>query len=134
MADIAQKWTRVTPMRSEDYRQGIESPKKDWETETKAAAGAWKDGVAKAAAAGSFGKGVDAAGTGKWKRKALDVGVDRWGPGVSVAGPDYAAGFGPYRDVIERTTLPPRGAKGDPRNYERVKAIGQALHNAKIGK
>ena len=132
ISDIAEKWTRVTPGRSEDYRGGIEAPKKDWETETKAAEGAYKAGVTKAAAEGRFGKGVDKAGTAKWKDRALLVGVDRWGPGVSVAGPAYASGFGPFRDVIERTTLPPRGPKGDPRNYERVKAIGDALHKAKL--
>ena len=134
ISEIAEKWTRVTPARSEDYKSGIESPKKDWATETKAAETAYKSGVTKAAAEGRFGKGVAAAGTEKWKKKALDVGVDRWGPGVSIAGPSYEKGFSPYRDVIERTTLPPKGAKGDPRNYERVKAIGEALHKAKLGK
>ena len=134
VSDIARKWTRVTPMRSEDYREGIENPRKDWETETKAAEGAWKEGVARAATEGRFGRGVDEAGTAKWKAKSLAVGVDRWGPGVSLAGPDYERGFAPFRDVIERTTLPPRYAKGDPRNYERVKAMGQALHEAKVGR
>lgn len=132
IGDIAEKWARVTPARSEDYKSGIESPKKDWEERTKAAEGAYKAGVTKAAAEGRFGRGVDRAGTEKWKARSLAVGVDRWGPGVSIAGPAYEKGFGPYRDVIERTTLPPRGPKGDPRNYERVKAIGEALHKAKL--
>ena len=47
---------------------------------------------------------------------------------------EYAKGFAPYHDVIEKTELPPRYAKGDERNYERVKAIGQALHKAKLAK
>lgn len=134
ISDIASKWTRVTPARSEDYREGVESPKKDWETETKAAEGRYKEGVTKAANEGRFGRGVSEAGTSKWKDRAIKVGVDRWGPGVSLAGPEYEKGFGPFRDVIERTSLPPRGPKGDPRNYERVKAIGDALHKAKIGR
>ena len=37
MAAIAEKWTRVTPQRTEDYKKGIESPRRDWESETIAA-------------------------------------------------------------------------------------------------
>ena len=131
-ADIAEKFSRVTPMRTEDYKQGIENPKKDWEAETFKAEGAYKEGIAAAIARGAFGKGVKEAGSAKWKENTLAKGVDRWGPGVSMAGPSYEKGFAPYRDTIERTNLPPRYAKGDPRNFERVKAIGLALHKKKI--
>ena len=48
-----------------------------------------------------------------------------------MAEPKYAAGFAPYRDAIERVTLPPRYARRDPRNLERVKAVVNALVEAK---
>jgi len=133
ISDIQRKWTEVTPGRADEYKLGVSSPKKDWETETKAAEPAYEEGVSAAIAQKRFGKGVSEAGTAKWKNGAVNKGVARFGPGVRVAGPEYAKGFGPYRDVIERITLPPRGPKGDPRNYDRVRAIGELLHGAKVG-
>lgn len=130
---ISKKWATVTPMRTEDYRQGIENPRKDWGTSTAASEGAYEAGVTQAIAKKKFGKGVKAAGTQAWQQGALQKGTTRWGPGVSMAGPKYAQGFAPYRDAIERVTLPPRYARRDPRNLERVKAIVMALVAAKEG-
>lgn len=134
ISDIARKWTDVTPGRADEYKAGVEAPKKDWEAETKAAEGAYEEGVTAAISEKRFGRGVGEAGTAKWKKGATEKGVARFGPGVRLAGPAYASGFGPYRDVIERVSIPPRGPKGDPRNYDRVRAIGEALHAAKVGR
>jgi len=50
-----------------------------------------------------------------------------------MAAPDYEQGWAPYREIIERIKLPERFAKGDPRNWERSKALGMALYKAKMG-
>ncbi len=130
--EIAEKWRRVVPGRTEDYRRGVEDPKVDWETATKAAEDRYRTGVTEAAAQGRFGAGVAKAGTAKWKDRATKLGPRRWSEGVGIAAPDYERGFGPYRDVIERTVLPEKFPKGDPRNYERVLAMGTALHELKV--
>lgn len=132
IASIRDKWTRVTPGRTEDYKLGIQNPKRDWETETLAAEGNWKLGVDKAQAAGLFGKGVKKAGSKKWQKKALLVGPGRFAEGVYAAGPDYETGFAPYRDAIERVDLGPRFPRRDPRNLERVKRVVDALITEKI--
>ena len=124
---IAQKWASVTPMRSADYQAGVENPRRDWAQATAAAESSYEAGVQQAIAKKRFGKGVKSAGTEKWRRGATEKGVVRWGPGVALAEPAYKSGFAPYRDAIEHTTLPPRYAKRDPRNLERVKAIVNAL-------
>jgi len=128
---IAAKWARVTPQRAPDYEEGVKSPRRPWAESAKRAEEAYKAGVTAAAQAGRYGKGVDAAGNEKWQKKALEKGVARYGPGVQVAADDYERGFAPYRDVIERTTLPPKYPKGDPRNIQRVAAIAKALRDAK---
>lgn len=132
VSKIAEKWATVTPGRSAQYRAGVETPLRDWATEASAAESSYDAGVQAAMGRKAFGKGVRKAGSEKWKRKAVDVGATRWGPGVSVAKPDYEAGFSPYADTISSVKLPPRGAKGDPRNLERVSAIANALHAKKI--
>ena len=129
---IAEKWARVTPGRSSDYRDGVTSPKKDWASNTEAAKDAYADGVTQSIANKSFEKGVKAAGTDKWKAKAQALGVPRWSQGIAAGKDDFSAGFAPFRDVIEKTTLPPRYRKGDPRNIDRVTKIATALHEAKV--
>ena len=131
VAKIAEKWARVTPQRAADYEAGVKDPIRDWAVNTGAANAAYKAGVADAIAKDRFLKGVQKAGTDKWKRKAVEVGPARFSQGVQVAQPDYEKGFAPFRDVIEKTTLPPRFAKGDPRNIDRVRVIAAALADAK---
>ncbi len=128
---IASKWARVTPGRSEDYRLGVENPRRDWAASTAAAEPAYESGVQQAIAKKRFGKGVKRAGSPKWAHGALVKGTTRWGPGVTIAEPDYAAGFAPFREAIAHVVLPPRYARRDPRNLERVKAIVNALIAAK---
>lgn len=130
-ASIAEKWARVTPQRTADYEAGVRQPAKDWANNTGAAEANYEAGVQKSIQKKSFGKGVKVAGTGKWQAKTIEKGTQRWGPGVSVAEADYESGFGPFRDEIERTTLPPRFPKGDPRNIERVSKLAAALHKKK---
>ena len=133
LASIREKWTRVTPGRTEDYKLGIQNPRRDWETETKASAGNWKAGVDAAAAKGLFQKGVTRAGTAKWRDRALKKGTGRFAEGVYLAGPDYEKGFAPFHAAIERVDLGPRFPKRDPRNLERVKRIVDALVEEKLG-
>lgn len=130
MSEIAEKWGRVTPQRSEDYKIGVETTKKDWERNTKAAEELYQKGVQQAITEKRFGKGVSAAGSTKWKEKTLAKGTTRWPEGVAVAQPEYEKGFSPIRDAIERTTLPPAGTKLSPQNFERVRAMATAISNA----
>jgi len=131
-SEIAEKWARVTPGRSADYAAGIEKPKKSWVEAAAAAEEAYEGGVQQAIAEKRYGKGVREAGDEKWKRKAKELGTTRWGPGISAAKADYEKGFAPFRDVIERTVLPPRKPKGDPSNIDRVRILAAALHEAKV--
>lgn len=127
---IAQKWATVTPQRVGDYEAGIQAPRRDWQQSTLAAEDSYTQGVQAAIAEKRFGKGVRKAGTSKWQENALQKGTQRWGPGVQMAQAAYAAGFAPIRDAIERVTLPPRYARRDPRNLNRVKAIVDAVVEA----
>jgi hypothetical protein len=133
LTSIADKWTRVTPGRSEDYKLGIANPKRDWQGATSGAAANWKAGLDAAAAKGLFAKGVSAAGTKKWQTKALAKGPGRFSEGVYLAGPDYQKGFAPYREAIAKVDLGPKFPRRDPRNVDRVKKVVDALVATKLG-
>lgn len=132
MSQSSDKWVRRAGAASTDYSKGVASPRRSWQESTLEAKEAQEAGVQQAIANDSFSKGVQRAGNAKWQRKAQTVGAQRFGPGVAAAKADYEAGFAPYAGVISGITLPPRGPKGDPRNYERSKIIGDALHEAKV--
>lgn len=133
LAAIRDKWTRVTPGRTEDYKLGIANPRRDWAKETEAAKGNWKAGIDAAAAKDMFAKGVAKAGSAKWKAKALKKGPGRFAEGVYDAGPEFEKGFAPYRAAIEAVDLGPRFPKRDPRNLDRVKRVVDAMIKAKVG-
>jgi len=132
-ADVAGKWARVTPQRAEDYKMGVMSPRTPWAAAARAATDRYKSGVTEGIARDAFGKGIQAAGDAKWQRKAVEKGPTRFAEGVSLSAADYQAGVQPYLDTIAATTLPPRFAKGDPRNVARVAAISAALRKRKTG-
>jgi len=124
---IREKWARVTPMRTEDYRIGIEHPKRDWAEEAEAGKGNWKAGIDAAAAKDMFAKGVSKAGTAKWRDSALKKGPGRFAEGVMISSPAYEKGFAPFHAAIERVDLGPRFPRRDPRNLMRVKAVVDAV-------
>jgi hypothetical protein len=128
---IADKFISVTPGRSAQYGDGVKNPKKDWQQSTEAAEDNYEQGVQSAISRKAFGKGVKEAGTAEYQKGVAEKGVARWPVGVRLAGPKFEKGFGPYRDEIERTTLPPRFARRDPRNLDRVAAIDKALGDLK---
>ena len=133
LSAIKEKWTRVTPGRTEDYKLGIKNPKRDWATETKEAEDRYKAGVDAAHAKGLFVKGVDKAGSGKWQDRALKKGPGRFAEGVYIAGDDYSKGFAPFHAALERTDIGPRFPRRDPRNLERVRKVVNALIEEKVG-
>lgn len=114
-----------------DYVEGATEMAEKWEKNAADAQQNYDQGVTAAVAAKSFSKGVKEAGAQSFAKGVETKGPTRYPQGVSTAGPDWEAGFSPYKDVLERTTLPPRKRKGDPANYARVSAVGTALHNAK---
>lgn len=132
-SEIAKKWARVTPERTQDYEDGVRNPLKDWETETVAAEERYEEGVKAGISRKAFGKGVKKAGTSKQKSKSILKGIPRWPEGVRGAESDMQAGMEPVVKVLEGLTLPKRYATGDPRNIKRVEVIQQALHKLKTG-
>lgn len=132
-AAVSEKWARVTPQRSEDYKLGVQNPRTPWAQAAGAASERYKTGVTESIARNGYQKGVAAAGDQKWAAKSLAKGPSRFAEGVSLSAPDYQAAVQPFLDVIAATQLPARFAKGDPRNIERVKVIATALRKKKTG-
>lgn len=130
---ISSKWARVTPERATDYEEGIKAPAADWATEAVKGQTAYEAAMRDPAVLKLRSTNIKRVGSEKWSRKALAVGPSRFREGIPAAEDDYKSGFSPYHSVIGALTLPAKGARGDPKNYARVKAIGDALHKKRMG-
>ncbi len=128
---VVDKWSARATAAAPDYSAGVSAPLRDWATQATAAKGAWQAGVTEAASRDAYAKGVATAGTAKWQRKATTLGTRRFSEGVAAAKDDYKGGFAQFYDALSKIDLPPRGARGDPKNLERVRTIMQTLRSVK---
>ena len=131
---VKKKWADRASVAGDDYKFGVQNPKRDWARATEEAFDAWTKGIQEAIAEKRFVGGVRKAGTEKWQKKAIEVGADRYTTGVRAAVDEYEAAMSEVLRVIEGVSLPPRGPKGDPKNIERVKAVADALHKFAIAR
>jgi len=131
---IAKKYAARGGAAGADYSDGVTSTTNDWAQNTTAQADTYAAGVQAAIGRGAFAKGVQAAGTDKWKRKASGVGAQRFASGVQAAQPDYAKGVAPYIDALKNISYPKRLPKGDPANNQRSLVVQQTLHALKVSK
>ena len=132
LSRIADKWGANSALAGDSYRDGVQSPRRSWAASAAAADDARRQGLAEADARNAFVNGVNAAGDTKWKNNATVLGPARFRQGVQNAKPAFSSGFSKYHSVIQGVTLPPRGPKGSPENIERVRAVADALHSARV--
>lgn len=124
---IGAKYAERASTAAPQYEMGVRNPTADYAGNAAAAAPAYAAGVQAAIAGNRFARGVQKAGSQKWQDRAAKLGPGRFSQGVQVARPDYEAGFSPYRETIQGTSLPPRGPRRAPQNLQRVTAMVNAL-------
>jgi hypothetical protein len=132
LSKISAKWSTVAARSGDSYKEGVENPRKDWQTETVKANANWKSGTQAAISANRFETGVRKRSTDEFKRITAEKGPSRYQAGVSLASGNFERGFAPYAEVIQNTTLPERKTKGDPANINRVSVMAKALHDKKL--
>lgn len=127
LARATERFVRRAGTAGPDYEAGIKNPRADWAQATRAAESAYVAGVTAAAQAGRFGRGVQRAGSGKWQRRALELGVQRFPAGVAAAANEWTQGFAPFHQAIAGVQLQPRRPKRDPANRVRINQILDAI-------
>lgn len=125
-----EKWRDNASRASEAFAVEAEKGAEAWARNTVAAADTFHQAITAPGMKERFRRGVTRAGAAKFARKIVDVGKDRYAPGIAAADVDYKDGVEPYFATIAALTLSTRKPRGDPANYKRVEEIGKAL-NAK---
>ena len=130
--DTATKWSEEAPKRATYYEKNTPGAAAEWEADAIAAAGNYKAAVNAANIDKLFAGGIKRVGAEKFARKVKDVGVSRFGPGISAAKDDYEKSVAPFLGEIATVDIPGRKPRGDPSNYDRVDKIGTALHKKRL--
>lgn len=125
-AAAAEKWSRVTPGRQQDYTAGVAAAGNEWQEAVNRSEDAWNAGVAQAAAEDRYMAGV-AGKAARYSQRAQSVGGPRWAQGVQNARADYERAIAPIFNAISSLTLPPRAQRGAPQNLQRVQVVVEAL-------
>ena len=131
IASVASKWLQRAQQSSAYYAEGTRGKGGLWEANARAAADTYAQGVQAAIGMGSFERGIATAGATAYDRGVAQKGTQRWAPGVAAGQDKYSSKMSAVLGVISGVTLPPRGPRGDAGNYERVRAVGEALHEAR---
>jgi len=129
LSNAADKFEQRASQAGPAYESGVgDVSDQEQQDATLDASGTWEQGIQEAIAEGRFEEGVQNPDA-SWQTKALQVGSTRFTQGVSNAGPSWQSGFSDFATTLESLTLQPRGARGSPANFERSRAVGEALHN-----
>lgn len=128
----AQKWVTNAGNAVNAYKAGIQSPKQSQSGAAIAAAPTWQQAVASPAAASAFTAGLRNAGDTAWQNGALNKGAARYPQGVQLAQGKWQTNTQPYLQTIAGLNLPAKGVRGAAQNYQRVQAVGQALHAQRV--
>jgi len=127
VSTAAGKWDANAARAADDYASEAAAAASVWEAATKAAKENFHKSITAPGIADRFVGGVTRAGANKYVRKINDVAKDRFAPGIHAAVSDYTERVTPFLETIAALTLPKRGPRGDPSNYNRVEAVGKAL-------
>lgn len=125
---VAEKFATRVSASGADYTAGVDNPRVDQKAATVAAVDNYKAAMQKSLADDQFKKGVEGVPEGKWKAKARTIGAQRFPTGAAAAKGDFQKGVGPYLDTLRGLDLPERFPKGDPRNYDRSRKVGDTLN------
>lgn len=129
----ATKFVERAGAASQDYVSGAESTSKDQSAAAIAAAPNYAAGVQAAITRGAYQKGLQTSGKAGWIHGVRTKGQNRFAEGVAAGAVKYATNSGKYDGARGAAESMPRGPKGSEANYNRAKAVGQALRKMKVG-
>ena len=124
---IVSKWANNAGAATNYYTTGAVAAANKWATDAASAGQAYQSGVQAAISRNAFQNGVQKAGAQKYSSGVQTKGSTRYAGGITAGKSSFQSGMQGVIGVLQGLSLPPRGARGDPANLQRVAAIDQAL-------
>jgi hypothetical protein len=133
-SEIAAKWAEETPKRSTYYEKNTPGAGTKMETNAIAASGNFKAAIQASDIEKRFKGGLKGKGA-KFTRKVTDVGVSRFGPGISAAKADMEAGVTPVVTDLQAIDIDARKPRGDPGNLTgRSNKVAKGLNEKRLAR
>lgn len=131
--EIATKWADVTPARAPYYEAEVKVAGAEWKSGAEGGQPAYEAAMRDPKVLARRKAKITDEAASKFQSKAGTVGPGRFREGIPAGKGFFVSGFGPYQGVISAWAPPTRGPRGDPKNYDIVKSIGDALHKKRVG-
>lgn len=131
---VCNRWQSHTSGASEEYKKGVQNPRRPWGKCACEAADRYKKGVDRAHSRGAFRRGVKKRGRAGYLTRTLLKGPTRFADGVMGAGDAYARGYKPYHAAFPSIHLQKRFPRGDPRNIQRCRTVCTAMGRVKTSR
>ena len=127
--EVAKKWATRAGAATTDYVSGAKSA--TWKAEAAAGEANYAKAIQEAISKKSRLAGINKVSDADWQA-AVESKSSRYGDGVSKGTAKMSAGMTPVLNDIKSNiaSLPARGPRGDPGNYQRSQKLGQALHDS----
>lgn len=100
-SEASEKWAERIRASGKWMKTGVEKPREDWATKAQAAKAKRDAELMSAIAEDRINKGIAAAGTPKWQKRALDVGVPRWTSDAPKAEATYRSKISDVLSAVE---------------------------------
>lgn len=124
---IVSKWATNAGAATNYYTQGATAAATKYASNAQAAGPQYSQGVQAAIGRNAYQNGVAKAGASKYSTGITAKGAARYGGGITAGKSNFQSGMQGVIGVLQGLSLPPRGARGDPANLQRVAAIDTAL-------
>lgn len=133
-ATTGQKWVNKASNATDDYKRGVQAPRRPQAATAIAAAGRWRTAVSSDAAMARFTSGLNRSGDAGWTAGAMGKGATHYADGVRAGQNKFTTNVTPFLQAIAGVTLPDKGIRGSSANYARVQAVGDTLHQLKLSR
>jgi len=132
-AKIAAKFKKNASMAGDDYVEGAKNPRRNWKDAAIDGEAAYAAAMERVIREGRRAKAVRRTDERAYIDGIVSKGRRRYSEGIAASEDKYRRNMEPYLGALEvvQDELPPRGPKGSPENYERVRFIGETLHQLK---
>lgn len=126
IGSIATKFVQRAQAAAPDYKTGVQGAGATWEQNAGAAEQSYEAGVQQSITNKKYSKGIQGKG-GKYSTNAVNLGSQRYGPGVANAQQAYQTGMQPVISALQGINLPAKSFRGSPANMQRANVVASTL-------
>jgi len=129
---VVNKWRDRASIASTEYAENAIENASKWLRNLKENKKNWKDAMQEVLSKNLWEQAIDKLTEQDYVNGIKEKGANRYSDGINKSVDKYQERMTKVLQFMQGIKLPPRGPKGSDQNFERVKVLGKALHDAKV--